>query len=227
MIRRAAGGGDAGEAFLDGSDFLRRMGMGPQEQGRVLAELQPFVVMKAKAVLQRYRAWNPDDASDLVQEVNEEFLVSWMQFRGDGVVEAWLGRIIERKAIDRLRRGSRFVNFADDDESTADEKLAAKIDAHTSVPATTFIFERSCLGLALAALAAAPPARKGSMRAFDLIAFLIQSDGPDAQELAEFLATTRHAAVERRSQVLKKLRETCERVCGRDDCELPMARSAA
>lgn len=213
---------------MDGSEFLRRMRMGPQEQGRVLAELQPFVVRKVRALLARFRRSLADDVLDVVQDVNERILRNWPQFDGQGPLEAWIGRIARNRVIDLWRplRDVQFIDLDADENTTASDKLSQLKDRGEVAPPPDFFFERSCLGLALATLSAAPPARKGSMRAYDLIAYLVDAMGPDAEELAEFLNTTRHAAVERRSQVLKKLREVCERVCGRDDCDLPVARSA-
>ena len=45
---------------------------------------------------------NPDDAADVVQDGFAQALARRRDFRGDGALEAWIWKIVLRKAFDRL-----------------------------------------------------------------------------------------------------------------------------
>jgi RNA polymerase sigma-70 factor, ECF subfamily len=45
---------------------------------------------------------NPDDAADVVQDGFAQALSRRREFRGDGALEAWIWKIVLRKAFDRL-----------------------------------------------------------------------------------------------------------------------------
>ena len=76
---------------------------------------------------------------------------------------------------------------------------------------------RLCVQQMIAELEAQPPARKGSMRMIDVLRWCVEQS-PSSEELALFMETSISAAKERKSYILKHVRELCSKFCGHDEC---------
>ena len=73
------------------------MGATPRQIERVYRRRYSAFVGAMTAVVR-----NPEDAADVVQDGFAQALARRREFRGDGALEAWIWKIVLRKAIDRL-----------------------------------------------------------------------------------------------------------------------------
>ncbi len=209
---------------MDATEFKRRMAMGRTEQSRVIEELLPFLHRCVRSAAARLSVYNADVQDDVQQQLCMILLSKWSSFEGEGSLEGWIYRIAFNLLRGHLRSEGRSPLVVTVDGVLSDDEPAKnpgdkreKRDISDLRP-EDYLVEKTCLGRALGVLATAPPARKGSMRVFDVLMFMVSNDDPTDKELAEFLNTSAGAARERRSQIRKKLRETCMQVCSSGDC---------
>lgn len=209
---------------MDAVEFKRRMAMGRTEQSRVIEELFPFLHRCVRSAAARLSVYNADVQDDVQQQLCMILLSKWSSFQGAGSLEGWIYRIAFNLVRGHLRAEGRSPIVYSVDGVLSDDEPAKepgdnqdKKDIPDLRP-EDYLVEKTCLGRALGVLSTAPPARKGSMRVFDVLMFMVSNDDPSDKELAEFLNTSTGAARERRSQIRKKLRETCMQVCDSDDC---------
>jgi RNA polymerase sigma-70 factor (ECF subfamily) len=73
------------------------MGATPRQIERVYGRRYSAFVGAMTAVVK-----NPEDAADVVQDGFAQALARRREFRGDGALEAWIWKIVLRKAFDRL-----------------------------------------------------------------------------------------------------------------------------
>jgi DNA-directed RNA polymerase specialized sigma24 family protein len=215
---------------LDAFEFQRRMAMGRAEQSRVIEELLPFIHRCVRSAGAKQNVRNTDVLDDIQQQLCMILLEKWSAYRNEGALEGWICRIALNLIRGYLRSEGRSPilftvdgEVSDGDPHTlrnGDDQDAGRAEPldRCDIRPEDYLVERTCLGRALGELSAAPAARKGSKRVFDVLMFMISNDDPSDKELAEFLNTSAGATRERRSQIRKKLRETCMRVCGSDDC---------
>ncbi len=210
---------DAKACCGDGKEFLRRMGLGARERQQVLVEIYAQLRKDARIICYQKGVLSPDDQADVLQETLERILLKWETFNGEGCVYRWTRAIMSNLAAD-LHRGRKRLVSVDESQSRESEDgdppmpgLMDKADAYVD-PAM-----RVCLERVLEILRKEPPARKGSMRAYDLIEFFVEAN-PSLKELSEFLGTSEGAAAERRSYVLKRVKELCLKHCGTEQCHL-------
>lgn len=200
------------------------MAMGCTEQSRVIEELFPFLHRCVRSAAARLSVYSADVQDDVQQQLCILLLSKWSSFEGAGSLEGWIYRIAFNLVRGHLRSEGRSplvltVDGVLSDDAAVNE--ASDNKDHKDAPdlrPEDYLVEKTCLGRALGVLSTAPPARKGSMRVFDVLMFMVSNDDPSDKELAEFLNTSTGAARERRSQIRKKLRETCMQVCDSDDC---------
>jgi len=211
---------------VDAKEFLRRMSLGAREQEAVVRELLPELRRRTRFAAFQAGINAGDRLDDLLQEVCVVLLTKRDDLRTDGSIWPWIGRVVYHKAIDLQRHHARFVQpsaLGDDAETDWDpgQHGAGVTPPGSYEPRYEF---SDCIRRVFDALEQEPAPRKGSRRTLDLLHFhLTVSDELD--DLARFLDCSRHAAAERRSYALKKLRELCARFCGDDHCGLSMTQA--
>lgn len=204
--------------------------MGRAEQSRVIEALFPFLHRCVRSAGAKLSVYNTDVLDDIQQQLCLIVLDKWSDYRSEGSLEGWIYRIAFNLVRGHLRSEGRSPILLTVDGAVSDDDLHTlnngdKKDTGNpeqkdirDIRPEDYLVERTCLGRALGVLSTAPAARKGSMRVFDVLMFMVSNDDPSDKELAEFLNTSAGAARERRSQIRKKLRETCMQVCGSGDC---------
>lgn len=198
---------------MDGNAFLRRMAAGDP---RVWDEMMPWVRKIVFGVCFRLRiaeSYREDIAQDVVFRVFER----WRDYAGQSQLGTWIYAIARNRCLDHLRaaaqEGGMFVP-----DAPADEDGPSPSDG-IGDPRQSDPLQRLCVEAVLNELDAQGTARTGSMRMIEVLRWWVEHS-PTTEELATFLKTTAGAARERKSQILKHLRELCRKHCGDDECAL-------
>ena len=205
--------GRRGEAAVEGDEFLRRM---RAKDRSVWDDLYPYLRKVAQGACRDLRVFDRS-VDDVVQDVSLKVFTRWESYRGDSKLGTWIYAIARNRCIDELARaGRQAAVVADlhvgDDDADVDDPLARLPDESLSNPE-----QQLCVQQVLAELDEEPPARRGSMRKIDVLRWWVEHS-PSTEELAEFLQTSLSAAKERKSYILKHVRELCRRFCGHDEC---------
>lgn len=199
---------------VDGEEFLRRM---ERQDFRVWDELMPKL---RKIALGACRDLNVYDQlkDDIVQNVALKVFTNWQSFNGASKLNTWIYAIARNCCIDELRK-----NITRNEASSAvgedGDELADGLLGLISDDSNSDMEQRLCVQQVLVELETEPPPRKGSIRKIDLLRWWV-THHPSTEELADFLKTSLAAAKERKSYVLKALRELCQKYCGHDECAM-------
>jgi RNA polymerase sigma factor (sigma-70 family) len=201
---------------VDGKEFLQRMAMGADEQHRVFREIYPEARRRIKAACSRLKLFDGHKTDDVVQQAMLQMFTKYGAYQGEGSVYTWLWSISKNLVMDLYGQEKRdrtparpAVGDSRDDEELSpgdEERMGDRLNLE----------REQCLGAVIDALAAEPPARKGSVRTYDLLDLVAQ--GWDNAELAIKLGCSVPAVAERKSQAIKKFSELCRRFCGAADC---------
>lgn len=198
---------------MDGKEFLRRMDQGPAEQEKVFRESYAWMRRICLGVCSRFRVVG-GEAEDLAQEALIKVLKKWATYDGTAELSTWVYQIARNQVLDELRRRkTRVGDLTDSGEGVVREGEPAPVSS---------LEQRLCVEQVLAELETHPPARKGAMRLFDLLVYIVEN-GPSTAELATFIGTTEVAAKERKSYLVRRLKEICLRHCGHERCVIGRA----
>jgi len=206
-----------------GKEFQRRFTEGERSRNQLLAEVLAVLCKKAKVLGRRLSVTDDADQEDVVHAVMEKQLESgFSRLSTDRDIYAYLYKSMENKFRDLLN--SRKSHFSLDEVADGGaEKERSAFDRACKGNETlrsefALSIDSTCLGKAYAALAA-EPVRPGKLRTVDVLDFLALADAyPSSEDLAVFFGTSEGAARERKSQVLKRLRQKCLELCGDDTC---------
>lgn len=201
-------------ATVESEEFLRRMA---RQDFRVWDELMPKLRKIALGACHDLRVYD-QLKDDIVQNVALKVFSHWQSFNGTSKLNTWIYAIARNCCIDELRRQG-IHNEAnpivgEDGEEPVDGLLSFIADNTNSD-----MEQRLCVQQVLVELETEPPPRKGSMRKIDLLRWWV-TNHPSTEELAEYLKTSLAAAKERKSYVLKALRELCHKYCGHEECAM-------
>lgn len=198
---------------MDGSEFLRRMSTcDPQ----VWDELMPWVRKIVYGICFRFRiaeSYREDIAQDVVFRVFER----WRDYAGQSQLGTWIYAIARNRCLDHLRSAAKDEGILvpdcplEEDGSTLSDNIG---DPQQSNP-----LQRLCVEAVLSELDGQGAARAGSMRMIEVLRWWVEHS-PTTEELAAFLKTSAGAARERKSQILKHLRELCRKHCGDEECAI-------
>lgn len=197
---------------MDGDEFLRRMRKG---DAGVWDELMPVLRKLALGACRDLHVFD-QLKDDIVQDVALRVFTHWQSFNSQSKLSVWIYSIARNRCLDELRKtkvrgdDQDHTPYHDDDSEISATDLIVD-HSHSNME------QRLCVQQMIAELEAQPPARKGSMRKIDVLRWCVESE-PSAEELSRFLETTPGAAKERKSQIIKHLRELCQKFCGHDEC---------
>lgn len=201
-------------ASVESEEFLRRMA---RQDFQVWDELMPKL---RKIALGACRDLNVYDQlkDDIVQNVALKVFTNWQSFNGASKLNTWIYAIARNCCIDELRktiiRNEASSAVGEDGDEPVDGLIGLLADDSNSD-----MEQRLCVQQVLVELETEPPPRKGSIRKIDLLRWWV-THHPSTEELADFLKTSLAAAKERKSYVLKALRELCHKYCGHDECAM-------
>lgn len=200
---------------MDGREFLRCMRARDASVWDALAPLVRRIALGACRDLGIYEELKEDIAQDVVLRV----FTRWQSYELQCALTTWVYAIARNRCLDELRRRSvrreTAAAGALRSEGGGDGSGPAPLEA-----AAAWNIEQSlCVQQVMAELDAQPAARKGSHRIADVLLWCVENS-PSTEELAAFLQTTPAAAKERKSSILKRLKELCRKFCGHDDCSM-------
>lgn len=205
---------------MDGPEFRRRMSGGRREQADVLAELLPAIRRRVRQSVSK-AGLGADHVDDILQDIAYQVLTDWQACRTEGAIWGWISTVAYNAAIDVQRRHAKHESVDADREDDASEpaRLFAPIRSGSN-PAGVYEQRHEvsdCIRRVFAALDREGPARTGSTRTIEILRFTVLISD-DVDDLAKHLQCGRHAAIQRRSYALQKLRELCARFCGEAFC---------
>ncbi len=204
-------------AGMEGQEFVDCMVRGDASVwDRLLPQLRA-VALGACRKLQVY----DELKEDIVQDVALNVFTDWRAFRLESQLDTWIYSIARNRCIDALRkrvvRGDHHLPQDVDKAFSDHEKRESFRLFQPSLEQTL------CVQQMVAALDAEGEARKGSMRAIEVVRWLAVDGGPP-EELAAFLQTTPGAAKTRKHAILRRVRELCQKFCGDDECGMTATR---
>lgn len=201
-------------SYVDSDDFLQRMA---RQDHTVWNELLPKL---RKIALGACRDLNVYDQlkDDIVQNVALKVFTNWQNFTGASKLNTWIYAIARNCCIDELRR-QQTRNEAPAEIGEGDHEPIDGLVGSIADSTNSDLEQRLCVQQVISELEAEPPPRKGSARKIDLLRWWV-TNHPSTEELASFLETTLAAAKERKSYVLKALRDLCRKYCGHDECAI-------
>lgn len=198
---------------MDGEEFVRRMHAGDASVWDALAPLIRRIVFGACHDLGVHDSLKDDVAQDVALRV----FTHWQSYALQCSMGTWIYAIARNRCLDALRKRTvrgetASLGARSDGRDTAPPDLPAAVDYEQML----------CVQQMLDALESQAPARKGSHRIIDVLRWCVENS-PSTDELAAFLQTTPAAAKERKSSILKRLKELCRKFCGADDCSLTIS----
>lgn len=196
---------------MDGQDFLHRMRDGDPS---VWDDVMPLLRATALGACRDLRVFDALK-DDIVQEVALKVFTDWASYRGESRLSTWIYSIARHRCLDELRR--RKVRGEHLDPATPLDD-----DGDGSPPEPFFhpdVEQTLCVQQVIADLEAQGDARKGGKRMIDVVTWWV-THSPTSEELADFLQTSIAAAKERKSYILRHIRQLCHKFCGQDDCSL-------
>lgn len=203
---------------MDGDEFLRRMRAGDV---RVWDELMPVLRKVALGACSDLKVFD-QLRNDIVQEVAMKVFTRWESYQGGSKLLTWIYCIARNCCLDELRKRqvraeSPVMAGRGDGNDVVDGGQTVLLDYLVDASASD-MEQRLCIQQVLAELEAQGPVRGGSVRAIEMLRYCVIND-PSTEELAAFLgAASPGAAKERKSYVLKRVRELCRMFCGHDEC---------
>lgn len=198
-------------ARMDGQQFVDCMVRG---DATVWERLLPQLRAIALGACRKLQVFD-EIKEDIVQDVALKVFTDWRSYRLESEFDAWIYSIARNRCIDALRK--RVVRG---DHRLPEDVSQAFADHERREPYRLFhpsLEQTLCVQQMIMALDAEGDARKGSMRAIEVVRWLVL-DGGSPDELAVFLKTTPGAAKTRKSAILKRVRELCQKFCGDDEC---------
>lgn len=199
---------------VESEEFLRRMA---HQDFRVWDELMPKLRKITLGACRDLRLYD-QLKDDIVQNVALKVFSNWQSFTGASKLNTWIYAIARNCCLDELRRqktrNEANPDIGDDGEAPVDGLLGTIADDTNSD-----VEQRLCVQQVLVELETEPSPRKGSIRKIDLLRWWV-TNHPSTEELAEYLKTSLAAAKERKSYVLKALRELCHKYCGHEECAM-------
>lgn len=199
---------------MEGDEFLRRM---REQDASVWEALYPVVRKIALGACRDLRVFDRGSTDDIVQDVCLRVFTRWESYRGDSKLGTWIYAIARNRCVDELLRARKHVSATSEPAEGDDGAIGDGVFDQTEDESQSNPEQRLCVQQVLAELENEPPARKGSMRKIDVLRWWVQH-GPTTDELAAFLKTSLSAAKERKSYILKHVRELCRQYCGHDEC---------
>lgn len=197
---------------MQGEEFLRRMRKG---DAGVWDELMPVLRKLALGACRDLRMFD-QLKDDIVQDVALKVFTNWESFQGQSKLSVWIYSIARNRCLDEMRKtkvrgdDQDHTPYQDDDSDISATDLIVD-HSHSNME------QRLCVQQMIAELEAQPPARKGSMRMIDVLRWCVEQS-PSSEELALFMETSISAAKERKSYILKHVRELCSKFCGHEEC---------
>lgn len=152
---------------------------------------------------------------DIVQDVALKVFTDWESYRGDSRLSTWIYSIARHRCLDEMRRRKvrgegldTGVLITDDGSGVSPEPFH-----HPDIDQTL------CVQEVIADLEAQGDARKGGMRMIEVVTWWV-IHSPSSEELADYLQTSVAAAKERKSYILRHIRQLCRKFCGHEDCSM-------
>lgn len=203
---------------MEGNEFLRRMAQG---DAKVFDILMPSLRKIALGACHDLRVFD-QLKDDIVQDVAMKVYENWQSFQGQSRLSVWIYSIARNRCLDEMRKikvrgiddpgGKNPLGGSEHSEDEVKTFIESAQDRSQSI-----MEQRLCMQQIIAELESHPPARKGSMRTIDMLNFIVENS-PSTEELSQFLGTSLSAAKERKSYILKQMRELCLKYCGPDEC---------
>ena len=204
---------------MDGDEFLRRMRKG---DAGVWDDLMPVLRKLALGACRDLRVFD-QLKDDIVQDVAIKVFTHWESFQGQSKLSVWIYSIARNRCLDEMRKtkvrgdNTDITQSGDGKKDSKGEDDKSLISMNIEDNSASNMEQRLCVQQMLAELESHPPARKGSMRMIDVIRWCVEN-APTSEELSNFLGTSLSAAKERKSYILKHMRELCQKFCGHDEC---------
>lgn len=199
---------------MNGEEFLRRMRAG---DASVWDELMPALRTIARGACRDLRVFD-ELRDDIVQEVAFKVFTDWVSFRADSQLGTWIYSIARHRCLDELRkRKVRGEGRGDDPRPGDGDEPEPGGESWNPDMAQSL-----CVQQVLRELEGQGEARKGSRRMIEVLLWWVEN-GPSTEDLAAFLKTSIGAAKERKSYILRHVRELCRKYCGHDECVLSAA----
>jgi RNA polymerase sigma factor (sigma-70 family) len=199
--------------LVSGEEFLQRMRLG---DATLWEDLIPLVHRIALGACRDLNVFN-ELREDVAQDVALRVFTRWESYQLQSSLSTWIYAIARHRCLDELRkravRGDSNVGTAEDSDEFHDDHSPHVARYEPSLEQTL------CVQQVLAELDAQGPAREGSHRMMDVLLYWVENS-PTTEELAQFLQTTLNAAKERKSYILKRIKELCLKFCGHDECAI-------
>lgn len=201
---------------VSGEEFLQRMGAGDPS---LWDDLMPMLRRLALGACRDLGVFD-HLKEDILQDVALRVFTRWQSYELQSSLATWIYAIARNRCLDELRK--RAVRG----DAKGLEAHAARVDDATDT-SSELHYEVSlehtlCVQQVLAELDAQAPARNGGHRMIDVLLYWVENS-PSTEELAQFLQTSVGAAKERKSYIVKRIKELCRKFCGHDECALVAA----
>jgi RNA polymerase sigma factor (sigma-70 family) len=204
---------------MDGDDFLRRMRKG---DAGVWDDLMPVLRKLALGACRDLRVFD-QLKDDIVQDVAIKVFTNWESFQGQSKLSVWIYSIARNRCLDEMRKTKVRKETTEPPQPKKGKKPLEENDNERSflesAPDKTIsnMEQRLCIQQIISELESHPKARKGSMRMIEMLNWIVEHS-PSTEELSKFLGTSLSAAKERKSYIIKHMRELCQKYCGHDEC---------
>ena len=204
---------------MEADEFLRRMA---DRDAKVFDELMPTLRKIAYGACHDLRIYDQVQ-DDIMQDVAVKVFTNWQSFKGQSKLSVWVYSIARNRCLDEMRKVKVRGDNVDTTNSQKGQISNDEIEDNTLFTerledeSSSIMVQQLCIQQMISELEAHPPARKGSMRMIDMLRWLVENS-PSSEELSQFLGTSVSAAKERKSYILKHLRELCQKHCGQEEC---------
>lgn len=199
---------------MEGDEFTRRMRVG---DATVWEALMPKIRKIALGACHDLRMYD-QVKEDIAQDVAIKVFTHWQNYEGSSKLGTWIYAIARNRCLDEIRRNA-MRRTIDIKEVAGEEHDGTSILENQADSSQPGLLHRLCVQAVLAVLESQGQARKGSKRMIDVLRWWVENS-PSAEELAQFLGTTPAAARERKSYIVKHLRELCLDHCGHEECAM-------
>lgn len=201
---------------VSGEEFLRRMSTG--DPG-LWDDLMPMLRRLALGACRDLGVFD-HLKDDILQDVALRVFTRWQSYESQSSLATWIYAIARNRCLDELRKrvvrgevnGLNAPAASDDGEGPVEPALHQEVSLEHTL----------CVQQVLAELDAQAPARNGGHRMIDVLVYWVENS-PSTEELAQFLQTSLGAAKERKSYIVKRIKELCLKFCGHDECAVVTA----
>lgn len=196
---------------MDGQEFLRRMRAG---DAKVWDDVIPLLRAAALGACRDLRVFDTL-CEDIVQDVSIRAFTDWASYRGESRLSTWIYSIARHRCLDEMRRrkvrgeGLDTSHASDEDDADGAHDPSYRPDIEQTL----------CVQQMIAELEAQGDARKGGKRMIEVVTWWVMHS-PTSEELADFLETSVAAAKERKSYILRRIKQLCLKFCGHEDCSM-------